>query len=269
MSFMSDTTPFLVPPYTRLAQVYDRAGYADYALNMLPRCLNHLFAAANWAGRHVLDLGCGTGRATMWLAEQGYRAVGVDASEAMIAQAQANVTAHAESLDFAPPDLLHMDMRALDSSLGRMDLVLALGGVLNALHSLRDVEATLRQVYALLEPGKPFLFDLRTVQGLASLERTGQADSVDNLVDLTITVRDQFSYETLSNLRSYTIWQRASGGWQRSDERHVERGYPLAALVALLERAGFEAVGVLDLAFEPFDIQADPYGRAVFVALRS
>ncbi len=265
---MTDTTPFLVPPYARLAQVYDRAGYADYGVNMLPRCMNYLFTAANWAGRHVLDLGCGTGRGTMWLAEQGYRAVGVDVSEAMIAQARTNVNVHAESLDFAQPDLLQMDMRVLESPLGRMDLVVALGGVINALHSLRDVEMTLRRVHAALEVGKPFLFDLRTVQGLANLERTGQADNVDNLADLTITVRDQFSYETLSNLRSYTIWQRATGGWQRSDERHVERGYPLTALVALLERAGFEDISVLDLAFEPFDVQGDPYGRAVFVALR-
>ncbi|WP_119067426.1 class I SAM-dependent DNA methyltransferase [Aggregatilinea lenta] len=265
---MPDTTPFLVPPYTRLAEVYDRAGYTDYALSMLPRCLNHLFTVANWAGRHVLDLGCGTGRTTLWLAEQNYRAVGVDANEAMIAQARANMVVPADSLSFAAPDLFHMDMRALDLPMGHMDLVVALGSVINALHSLRDVEATLSRVRGVLEPGKPFVFDLRTVEGLASLERTGQSDGFDNRADLTINVHDRFSYETLSNVRSYTIWQRESGGWQRTDEIHAERGYPLAAIVALLERAGFEDVNVLDLAFEPFNVQADPYGRALFVALR-
>jgi SAM-dependent methyltransferase len=265
---MSDTTPFLVTPYNRLAQVYDRAGYADYGLNMLPRCLNHLFAVVNWAGRHVLDLGCGTGQSAIWLAEQGYRAVGIDASESMLTQARANIAAHSESLSFAPPELYHMDMRSLESPVGRMDLVVSLGGVINALHSLRDVETTLRQVHAVLEPGKPFLFDLRTVQGLANLERTGQSDNFDNLADLTITVQDRFSFETLSNLRNYTIWQRQANGWQRSDEIHAERGYPLTAVVALLDRAGFADVSVLDLSFEPFNVLNDPYGRALFLAIR-
>jgi len=40
-------------------------------------------------GRLVLDAGCGTGRHTRWLCEQGARVVGVDASEGMLREARA------------------------------------------------------------------------------------------------------------------------------------------------------------------------------------
>lgn len=41
------------------------------------------------AGKRVLDAGCGTGRHTQWLAQQGARVVGVDPSPEMLAHARA------------------------------------------------------------------------------------------------------------------------------------------------------------------------------------
>src|SRR5687767_5928403 len=40
------------------------------------------------AGKRVLDAGCGTGRHTAWLAQQGARVTGVDPSSAMLAHAR-------------------------------------------------------------------------------------------------------------------------------------------------------------------------------------
>lgn len=264
---MPDTIPALVPPYAALAPVYDRAGYSDYAASVIPGCVDYAIAVMNWAGRRVLDLGCGTGVSSWWLAERGYRVGAIDLSPAMIMQAEAH-SLPGEEVPFTPPEFAQMDVRQLESPVGQVDLALAIGGVMNALHSLRDVERVLRRVHAALEPGKPLFFDLRTIQGLAGLERTGQDDAFDNGTDLAITVRDRFSFETLTNTRSYTIWQRAGENWQRSDERHVERGYPIQAIVGLLERTGFGGVAVLTPAMEPFDAQGDVYGRAVLAAIR-
>ncbi|MDA0172439.1 class I SAM-dependent methyltransferase [Solirubrobacter taibaiensis] len=43
------------------------------------------------AGRRVLDAGCGAGRHSAWLAEQGAEVVGLDASPEMLARARARV----------------------------------------------------------------------------------------------------------------------------------------------------------------------------------
>ena len=67
-------------------------------------------------GRRALDFGCGTGRSTRFLKDQGFSTVGVDISEAMLAQA---VTRDPEEEYLLVPD---GDLAALGSQ--RFDLVL-------------------------------------------------------------------------------------------------------------------------------------------------
>jgi SAM-dependent methyltransferase len=66
-----------------------------------------LVAEGDLAGRRVLDVGCGTGRLAVALAERGARVWGVDPSQEMIQQARGNAggkasfkEAHAEALPF-------------------------------------------------------------------------------------------------------------------------------------------------------------------------
>lgn len=264
---MADNVPFQVPPYSVLASVYDRAGYSDDARILVERVTQYAFATLNWAGRRVLDLGCGTGLTALWLAEQRYRVGAVDDSAAMLDQAHRN-TAAAEDLRSAPPEFVQADLRTFESPFGAADLALALGGVVNALHSLRDVDMALGRVYTALAPGKPFIFDVRTVRGLADPDEGEQPAAFDDGEALAISVRSQFSYETLSSVHAYTIWQREGELWRRSDEVHRERGYPLQALAALLGRAGFTDVHMLSPTLEPLDPHAEAGGRALVVALR-
>jgi len=74
--------------YDRWATVY------DHDANPLPALDTPIVRAAVHAvlpdlyGQRVLDLGCGTGRHTLWLAEQGAQVVGLDFSIGMLQQAQ-------------------------------------------------------------------------------------------------------------------------------------------------------------------------------------
>ena len=73
--------------YDRWAMVY------DHDANPLPALEEpHVRAALGDAsGRDVLDLGCGTGRHTAWLAEAGARVTAVDFSAGMLEQARERV----------------------------------------------------------------------------------------------------------------------------------------------------------------------------------
>src|SRR5690606_26816745 len=109
-------SPFLVAPYAALADVYDRAGLADFAAQATPHYLAFV-QSLDWAGRRVLDLGCGTGISAAWLAQNGYRVVGIDNNPYMLAQAQARATPSAfDTLDF-----VQADMRQFDSPVGPVD----------------------------------------------------------------------------------------------------------------------------------------------------
>jgi ubiquinone/menaquinone biosynthesis C-methylase UbiE len=263
---MSEQLPYEVPAYSILAEVYNQAGLADYAGQSVSRYINYALSI-NWAGRRVLDVGCGTGVSTWILAEQGFRVAGVDSSVAMLAQAQ-------QQPDDLPvdnnivelPTFVQGDMRQLESPIGRVDLILAIGGVMNEIQNLRELEITFRQISRTLEPGKLFIFDMRTIRGLA--HDLGENDTVayDNTHNLMLVIRNSFSYETLSSMRHYIIYQQQGLRWSRTDEIHVERGYPTQAVVAMLQRTGFEVLATLSPDMGLFDIRQDLFGRAVFVA---
>jgi malonyl-CoA O-methyltransferase len=70
--------------YDRWAPVYDRDGNPLQGLEG-----PHVRAlAGDVRGLKVLDLGCGTGRHSLWLAQQGAEVTGVDFSDGMLAEAR-------------------------------------------------------------------------------------------------------------------------------------------------------------------------------------
>jgi SAM-dependent methyltransferase len=263
---MSEQLPFEVPTYSALAEVYNQAGLAEYARQSVPRYINYALSI-NWAGRRVLDVGCGTGVSTWILTEQGFRVAGVDSSVAMLTQAQQqpdDILADDNIVEL--PTFVQGDMRQLESPIGKVDLILAIGGVMNEIQNLRELEHTFGQINHTLESGKLFIFDMRTIRGLA--HDLGESDTVayDNMHNLMLIIRSSFSYETLSSTRHYIIYQQQGLQWTRTDEIHVERGYPTQAVVAMLQRTGFQVLATLSPDMGPFDIQRDLFGRAVFVA---
>lgn len=71
------------------AQFYDVVTAADARLGGD----DQVYADLAPPGASILELGAGTGRLTIWLAEQGFEVTGVDIAPAMLAQAKARVAA--------------------------------------------------------------------------------------------------------------------------------------------------------------------------------
>jgi SAM-dependent methyltransferase len=237
-------------PYTALADVYQAAGFAEYSLSVGSRLLEMAFDI-DWTGRSLIDLACGTGDLASWFAEHGFRVIGIDTSPAMLRHG----SAHADQAGLAV-EYETADMRTFKPS-NQVEMVTCLGGSLNAIPTLRDLESVLRQAALATMPGKLFIFDLRTIQGLAS---AGQADRIvyDNGEDIFIVTRSTFNYETLLLNVQYII-QRYTGntGWQRADETHALRGYPIQAVTSLLGKTGFKLLRTLTPDMQPAEGRHD------------
>jgi len=264
---MNDDLPPLVPPFTALAPIYDRTGFADYANRAAARYL--AYALENdWAGRRIIDIGCRTGAASWWLAQQGYRVTGVDESAALLDSAQQKY-ATGEWVDGSPPEFVRYTLGALDALSGLVDLALAIDGALHAASSLRELEAVFGAIRRLLDDERLLIFDLETIGGMAASAQSGPLMLYDDPRDLTVIARPRFNFETLSRATHYTIWRRDAAGWERADEQHTARGYPVQAVRAVLERSGFALRALLSPDMQPLDLAHEQPARVVFVAQKT
>lgn len=125
--------------YDRWAVLYDRE--ANPLIAIEEPVVREAFGDV--AGLEVLDLGCGTGRHSLWLASAGATVTGVDFSEGMLEEARAKPGA--EAVRFLAHDL----QQPLPLAAGSFDLVVS-GLVLEHLAALDAFFAEARRV---LRPG--------------------------------------------------------------------------------------------------------------------
>ena len=124
--------------YNRWAQVY------DHDANPLPALEQPVVRewAGEVAGLQTLDLGCGTGRHTQWLAEAGANVTAVDFSEGMLAEARSKPGA--EHVRFVQHDL-HQPLPFADEE---FDLVVS--GLV--LEHISDLPALFTEACRVLKP---------------------------------------------------------------------------------------------------------------------
>ncbi len=247
-------------PYTALSDVYQVAGFAAYSAELAPRLLDMAFEL-EWTGRSLLDLACGTGEVVCWFAEHGFRTVGVDSSTQMLRFGTTRAESAGLNADFVVGDIRNFKAN------GQYEMVTCLGGSLNYVPALRDLEAVFRLAQSAVTPGKLFVFDILTIQGLANY---GNKDRVvfDNGNDMMIIVRETFNFEILALTRQYSILRYADKtGWQRAEETHTLRGYPVQAVTSLLTRTGFKLLRTLTPDLRSAENQRDAE-QLLFVASR-
>ena len=154
--------------YDRWASVYD---HDDNPLSALEE--PHVRAALGDV-RHldVVDLGCGTGRHTAWLAAAGARVTGVDFSQQMLERARRKVPG--TDVDFIVHDL-HEPLPLEDASFHAV-----VSGLV--LEHIRDPQAFFMEAHRVLRPGAravvstmhPAMF-LRDVPGAIHRSRFGES----------------------------------------------------------------------------------------------
>ena len=220
--------------YEALARVYD-ALTEDVDFERRADYLEKLFKRSQIPVHTVLDLACGTGEMTAILTERGYELIAADASPDMLAQAREK----AAGLTGEPPVFLNQSMQELDLY-GTVDAAICCLDSLNYLTSPKDVQKTFQRLHLFIAPGGLLVFDINSIEKLASLD--GQV-FLDETEDVYCVWRTE--YEKRSRLCSYWMdifTRRPDGGWDRSGEEHRQRGYAVDELRTWLMDAGFTRV---------------------------
>ncbi len=230
--------------YEALAASYDRLT-DDVAYRATADYLERLLAAAGKHPKSVLDLACGTGSLSMVLAERGYRVLGADLSEEMLAVAYGKAMALPKD---KRPYFIHQAMQRLRLPYA-VDCAVCCLDSLNYVTDPADCRETLRRVHAALAPGGVFLFDVNTPENLRAMDGQVFLDEDDDVYCVW-----RGAYDTETRICSYgmDLFQRRGRLWRRSFEEHCEYAYEPEELRRWLEEAGFTDVTVYgDRSMEP------------------
>jgi SAM-dependent methyltransferase len=211
-----------------LAFIHD-VGHGEFALKSAPGILEVLGRAAP-PGSLVVDLGCGSGLWARELTAAGYRVLGIDISEAMIAIARARVP----EAEFRVESLFKADLPPCSA-------VTSISECLNYLFdpdsdNVRALARLFRRVYKALAPGGLFVFDLAG-PGQAAAGAGGRTFSEG--ADWVVLVDRQEDLKRSTLTRRITSFRKLGEHYRRADEVHRQRLYEPAAVAGQLRRSGF------------------------------
>jgi SAM-dependent methyltransferase len=194
-------------------------------------------AAAVWRdlklkpGARVLDLACGTGRHAVLLARRGAFVVGVDKTEAYLAEARRAAKGLPNCL-FARGDMRRLPFK------GEFDAAMNLWTSFGYFAKPSDDLKALRGVERALKPGGLFLIDLLD---FAWVREHGQSRRWDRRADGAYLLQDAVWSEG-RDPKIVNAWIVLRRGKPELRARFVVRGYDKKRLHALLRRAGLEPV---------------------------
>ena len=253
--------------YTSFAYVYDtfmdNVPYGEWARHIREKLCEH-----GVTDGIVLDLGCGTGTMTERLAGYGFDMIGVDNSEEMLELAMEKKTESGYDILY-----LLQDMRGFELY-GTVRAVVSVCDSVNYITEPDELEEVFRLVNNYLDPKGIFLFDFNTVhkyrdvigdstiaedRGVCSFiwdNRYYEKEQI-NEYDLTLFIAEDFNPMENAYVSERTadsedaLLSEEEGGengslYRRYTETHYQRGYTLAEIQELLERAGLVFIEAYD-----------------------
>ena len=243
--------------YTSFASVYDlfmdNVPYEEWCA-----FLCKILAQHGITDGPVLDLGCGTGKMTRLMSEQGYDMTGIDNAAEMLQIA-------AMEPGEVPILYLLQDMQDLELD-GCVRAVYSVCDCVNYVLDEEELQQAFSRVHEYLEEDGVFIFDVNTSYKYTKLlaENTF-AESRDE----GCFIWDNY-YDEGERINEYDLTLFIPEGdelYRRYTETHYQRNYETETLLKLLKNAGFTDICVYD------DYTDAPLcetsERAVFVAKKS
>lgn len=163
--------------YTHLAHLYDWTGSLDFAQQLVEKTGDLLDDYNMPETSCILDLACGTGEVAVSLAEDGYDVIGLDISDAMLAEGQKKQTEANNNqlkLQWLNANITNFELKH------PVDLVICYNDSINHLLTENDVKNCFNAVYQALTVKGHFWFDTNTLENYQQLWQGKDIDELEN-----------------------------------------------------------------------------------------
>ncbi len=218
----------------------------------------------------VCELGCGTGQMTRRLATAGYDMIGIDLSEEMLDVAreqeygayegeddfeEEGIGVSSEEKDTCEPSILYLqqDMREFELY-GTVSAVVSICDSMNYMTSDEDLLQVFRLVNNYLDKDGVFIFDMNTEYKYKEL--MGDTTIAENREDVSFIWENLYDEEQRLNEYCLTLFAKAETEdededgpalYEKYEEVHLQRAYPLTEVKRLLAEAGMTFVAAYDV----------------------
>lgn len=239
----------IAPFYDALMSSIPYARWVEYVRRMA--------ASRNHPMRRVLDVGCGTGTASLRLASSGVTVVGIDASADMVDMARRKTKG---------PNPRYAVARMEELDLGEtFDTAISLFDSVNYVTEPAHLQEAFHRINQHLDPGGLWMFDMNTPYAL-EMELFTQ-DNLGTGEEPQYNWRSDYDARTRMTTVDMSFFVKQGDTRVVVKETHHQRAYTLDQVRAMLTVAGFDVLGVYDAYTErPPGPQAD---RAFFITRRA
>jgi ubiquinone/menaquinone biosynthesis C-methylase UbiE len=185
----------------------------------------------------ILDVACGTGSTAIPLAKEGYRVIGVDLSDDMLAVAKSKAEMEKMSVSF-----YQQDMRELHG-FSQVDLVVIFCDSLNYLTNKDDVLQTFQHVSKLLKPGGLFLFDVHSLYKMNTIFRGQTFGSNDEELSFLWQCFEGAEEGAVEHELTF-FKKKESNVYERFDELHTQRTFQIEEYAQWLTQSDFHLLEI-------------------------
>jgi SAM-dependent methyltransferase len=190
--------------------------------------------------KSILDLGCGTGRHDILLAEKGYTMTGVDMSPEMIAVARKS-GGQSSPGNNAPPVFHQGDIRSFRFD-QKFDVVISLFHVMSYQTTNDDFVSALQTARAHLKPGGIFIFDFWYGPAVLTDRPAVRVKRLEDEKNKILRTAEPFMHPNQNTVDvGYTVWIKDKNTDKTSEirETHRMRYWFMPEIEYLLSQTGF------------------------------
>jgi SAM-dependent methyltransferase len=192
----------------------------------------------NIDGKNVLDLACGTGSLSIPLAKLGFNVVGVDLSSEMLTVAEEKARNENITITFFQQDMSDL------SGFEGFDYVVCFCDSINYLKNENDVIETFNTVYNTLNHNGLFMFDVHSIEKIQEvfLDQTFVSNEED-VSYIWNCFEGEYDYSVEHEL-TFFVKDSNTNMYERYDEIHEQRTFPIEFYRNLLEKSGFTSIQI-------------------------
>ncbi|MGG1114294.1 class I SAM-dependent methyltransferase [Halalkalibacterium halodurans] len=222
--------------YEMFAKLYDRL-MADAPYDRWAKLVEEEIRKAIFSDVNLLDIGCGTGRLLKILSERGYACTGVDQSANMLVIAREALAQKGVQVP-----LFQQDMTEFYTG-ETYQVITIFCDSLNYVITEEGVVQTFQRVFDHLDQQGVFMFDVHSPTKLRNhfIGKTfADADEEISYIWQSFAGEAEQSVE-----HELTFFVRnETGSYDRYEELHIQRGYPIERYVDWLKEAGFSRIDI-------------------------